>query len=86
MMLCLHMSILSRARSLPPLLQSHAFYEMKESRLRWKMQDLPDWSWEPLRDEFEKHLPLRWWLIQHIAANPRDPDLTFAPFTNAYWL
>ena len=54
--------------------------------LRWKTDDLIDWKWEPLRAEFETHLPLRWHLLQHMAANPRDIELTFAPRTNAYEL
>ena len=64
--------------------QSRAFYERRDSMLRWKMSDLFDWSWEPLRVEFETHLPLRWRLLQHMAANPRDINLTFAPRTKAY--
>lgn len=49
--------------------------------LRYTMRDLESWLWDSLREEFESHLPLRW-LIQHIAANPRDIALSFAPFTN----
>ena len=52
--------------------------------LRWNMQDLADWKWDDLRAEVQEHLPLRWWMTQHIAANPRDIDLTFAPYTKAY--
>jgi hypothetical protein len=65
-------------------MQARTFYTKSDSMLRWTMQDLQGWAWDPLRSEVEMHLPLRWWLLQRIAANPRDKALTFAPFTNAY--
>ena len=64
--------------------KSRAFYALENSMLRWNMQDLADWKWDDLRAEVQEHLPLRWWMTQHIAANPRDIDLTFAPYTKAY--
>ena len=50
--------------------------------LRWSVQQLPNWDWDKLQTEVSKGLPMRWWAIQHIAANPRDLDLSFQPFTN----
>ena len=51
--------------------------------LRWKVQQLPNWDWDKYRNEVSEFLPMRWWAIKHITANPRDIALSYAPFTNA---
>ena len=51
--------------------------------LRWSINELNGWNWDAFREEMADALPLRWWAIRHISANPKDLQLSFAPFTKA---
>ena len=52
-----------------------------DTMLRLPVQRLGEWDWDLYRDELSQQLPLRWWAVQHIAANPRDIQLSYEPFT-----